>query len=69
MLFSWCGRLIVKPVSFMLFVNVCIFLELSQNDPSQLEWLSVEYVYFVLISDKELSPKELLDLLQLSKWN
>lgn len=53
----------------MLFVNVCIFLELSQNDPSQLEWLSVEYVYFVLISDKELSPKELLDLLPLSKWN
>ena len=30
MLFSWCGRLVVKSISVMLFVNVYTFLELSQ---------------------------------------
>lgn len=35
--------------------------EYSKMTPSQLDWLSVEHGYFVLISEKDLTPKELLD--------
>lgn len=35
--------------------------EYGKMTPSQLDWLSVEYGYFVLISEKDLSPKDLLD--------
>ncbi len=35
--------------------------EYEKMTPSQLDWLSVQFGYFVLISEKEVSPAELLD--------